>query len=135
MSAQSIDVAVGLIVQHGRVLMGERRSGKVYPLHWEFPGGKLEPSETHAEALARELQEELGIIADVAEHYFSEVATYSNGMTYDIRYHIVRHFTGDVDNREFNSVAWFTREELPTLLHLSGNERILRKLNEDGIPE
>jgi mutator protein MutT len=130
----AIDVVVALIIRDRRVLMGERRRTKVYPLHWEFPGGKLEPGETHTEALRRELHEELGIDAKVGEHFFSELATYGNGMTYDIRYHLVRSFNGEIDNTEFERVGWFSQEELPSLVHLSGNDRILRKIAEEGIP-
>lgn len=114
--------------------MGERRAQKVYPLHWEFPGGKLEAGESHEVALARELREELGIGARIAEPFFAETATYSNGMTYDIQYYMVREYSGAIQNNEFERVGWFTREDLRTLLHLTGNDRILRKLDEEGIP-
>jgi 8-oxo-dGTP diphosphatase len=133
-SDSPIAVAVALIVRDRTVLMGQRRPTKVYPLHWEFPGGKLESGETHEAALARELHEELGIQATIDELIFSELASYSTGATYDIRYHIVRSYSGDIQNHEFESVGWFSREDLPGLLHLTGNERILKKLDEEGIP-
>jgi 8-oxo-dGTP diphosphatase len=55
-------VAVGLLFDaKGRVLLAQRPQGKAYAGWWEFPGGKLEAGETVGQALARELQEELGI--------------------------------------------------------------------------
>src|ERR1039457_3254846 len=57
----SIAIAVALILKDGCVLMGERRADKGYPLHWEFPGGKLEFGEMDFDALRRELKEELSI--------------------------------------------------------------------------
>jgi 8-oxo-dGTP diphosphatase len=129
-----VKVAVALLLNDGRVLMGERKPAKVYPLHWEFPGGKLESGESHFEALRRELQEELAIDIADAEEWMAEVATYSNGMTYDIRYFLVRSWHGEIDNREFNRILWVSNEMLPTLLHLSGNQNIFDRLTREGIP-
>ena len=57
-----VDVAVGILLQpDGRFLLTSRPAGKVYAGYWEFPGGKLEAGEDVLQALARELQEELGI--------------------------------------------------------------------------
>lgn len=53
--------AVALIDPDGRVLLAQRPEGKSMAGLWEFPGGKIEPSETPEVALIRELQEELGI--------------------------------------------------------------------------
>jgi 8-oxo-dGTP diphosphatase len=55
-------VAVGVLVRpDGMVLLADRPVGKPYAGYWEFPGGKLEPGESVAGALARELHEELGV--------------------------------------------------------------------------
>jgi 8-oxo-dGTP diphosphatase len=54
-------VAAALVAEDGRVLLAQRPAGKSLAGLWEFPGGKLEPGETPEAALARELDEELGI--------------------------------------------------------------------------
>ncbi len=134
MSHAIVRVAVALLVRDGLVLMGERRTDKVYPLHWEFPGGKIEAGETAQDALQRELREELGIEMSDAELWDSEIATYSNGMTYGISYFLVRQWNREISNMEFNRVEWISNEVLPTLLHLSGNKAILERLIHEGIP-
>jgi 8-oxo-dGTP diphosphatase len=129
-----IPVVVALILRDGAVLMCQRPKEKIYGLKWEFPGGKVEPGESKPAALARELQEELGIDAQIGEEYFNEIASYSNNMTYDITYFVVRIFTPEPENKEFNEIRWVTNDMLPMLEHLSGNDRILKQFYEYGIP-
>lgn len=57
------EVAVGVLLRaDGAVLLADRPAGKAYAGYWEFPGGKVEPGETVAAALARELREEIGVV-------------------------------------------------------------------------
>ena len=51
--------------QDGAVLLTQRRADQDLPLFWEFPGGKIEPGEAPEAALARELEEELGVKATI----------------------------------------------------------------------
>ncbi len=53
--------AAALIDEDGRVLIAKRPEGKPMAGLWEFPGGKVHADEMPAEALVRELREELGI--------------------------------------------------------------------------
>lgn len=61
------DVAIGIVMDRGRVLIDRRPYGGMLGGLWEFPGGKVEPGESPEEALARELREELGLVAEVRE--------------------------------------------------------------------
>ena len=60
-----IEVVSAIIVKHGRILLQQRPPTKDFGFRWESPGGKVESSESHHQALRRELQEEIGI--DVGE--------------------------------------------------------------------
>ena len=61
-------VVAGLIIgDDGRILITQRRADQSLPLQWEFPGGKVEPGEAPTAALARELLEELGVVAVVGK--------------------------------------------------------------------
>ncbi len=60
--AERIAVAVGLIFDsENNILIGQRTAPDTYEGKWEFPGGKIESFESAAEALRRELWEEIGI--------------------------------------------------------------------------
>lgn len=60
-------VVAGAMIQGGAVLVQQRPAGKAMAGLWEFPGGKVEPEEAPADALVRELNEELGVFVDTAD--------------------------------------------------------------------
>lgn len=63
---EDVRVVNGLAFDHeGRVLLTKRKPDASRPNAWEFPGGKVEPGETDAVALAREWGEELGVSCSV----------------------------------------------------------------------
>lgn len=65
---KQIHVVAGVLRDaRGRVLLARRTRGRDLAGLWEFSGGKVEPGEAPAEALVRELQEELGVAAVVGE--------------------------------------------------------------------
>jgi len=65
-----VRVVAAVIRRGGRILVTRRPAGGPLGGLWEFPGGKVEPGEEEAEALARELREELGCEARVGELLF-----------------------------------------------------------------
>ena len=54
-------VVAAAIARDGRYLVARRTRPADVAGRWEFPGGKVEPGETEAQALAREIREELGV--------------------------------------------------------------------------
>ena len=58
-----IDVVAAIIERDGKILLAQRPPHADQPGLWEFAGGKIEPGESQAQALARELEEELAIVA------------------------------------------------------------------------
>jgi mutator protein MutT len=60
-------VVAAVIEQHDSFLITRRQKGAHLAGLWEFPGGKIDPAETHADALRREMREELDTDVDVGE--------------------------------------------------------------------
>ena len=101
-----VDVAVGVLVDAaGRFLMTTRPAGKVYAGYWEFPGGKLEAGETTAQALRRELHEELGIVVGAAQPWKTDEMEYPHAR---VRLHFCKVFawSGELEMREGQAFAW-----------------------------
>jgi 8-oxo-dGTP diphosphatase len=103
-----VDVAVGVLIDpEGRFLITSRPAGKVYAGHWEFPGGKVEPGETVAAALQRELHEELGITIADALPWKTTLHDYPHAL---VRLHFCKVFAwhGNFEMREAQQMAWQT---------------------------
>jgi len=111
----------------GRFLLTERPAGKVYGGYWEFPGGKLEPGEPPARALARELHEELGLEIEGATPWITRVYTYPHG-TVRLRFFRVRRWKGDPHGREGQAFSWQRVEAITVAPMLPANEPVLRAL-------
>ena len=108
-----IHVAAGAILNaRGEVLLARRAEHLHQGGLWEFPGGKLEPGESPAEALGRELAEELGIrvtarspLIQVRHHYADR------GVLLEV--YRVTGFSGEPSGREGQPLAWVPLDELP----------------------
>jgi len=100
-------VAAALIDAEGRVLLAQRPEGKSMAGFWEFPGGKVDKDEVPELALARELQEELGIT--VAPGCFWPLTFASHAYE---TFHLLmpvygcRVWTGEPSSREGQKLAW-----------------------------
>ena len=103
-----VEVAVGVLIDsHGHFLLTSRPLGKVYAGYWEFPGGKLEAGETVAQALARELHEELGITIGAAKPWKVEMVDYPHALV-RLNFCKVFDWRGELQLREAQSFAWQT---------------------------
>ncbi len=101
-----VDVAVGIVLaQDGTVLLAQRPAGKPYAGYWEFPGGKVEQDEPIAAALARELQEELGLVVQAAEAWCCVEHVYPHAHV-RLHFYLVREWQGRPQNLEGQSFAW-----------------------------
>jgi 8-oxo-dGTP diphosphatase len=74
----TIVVAAAIVEDHGRYFVTRRLKGVHLEGLWEFPGGKIEPGESLADGLQRELNEELGIEVAIGEEVFTVTHDYED---------------------------------------------------------
>jgi len=132
--------AVGVIQRdNGLVLLGERPVGKPWAGYWEFPGGKVEPDETPAQALARELQEELGITPTLYYPWITRTYDYpakytvdgvleSRAKTVKLHFFVVVEWSGEPLGLELQALSWQSPERLTVAPMLPANAPILAAL-------
>ena len=128
MAPAAVHVLVGLIGDaHGRWLVNRRRPGTHMAGFWEFPGGKSRLGETRLAALARELEEELGIATLDAEPLFELVHDYpEKRVRLDVW--LVREYRGEAAACEGQELKWVTLDELDALAFLPADRPILDAL-------
>ena len=123
-----IEVAAAVIERpDGSFLLAQRPAGKVYEGWWEFPGGKVEVGEPVADALARELHEELGIEVVGAYPWITRTFRYPHG---NVRLHFYRvtDWRGEPHSREDQALAWQRMPGLTVDPILPANGPILASL-------
>ncbi len=97
-------------------------------LQWEFPGGKIEAGESPEQALARELDEELGIQAKVGARVTHIRHNYRHGGAVDLQFFAVHEFAGELQNRIFQQFQWVRLEDLPTYDFLAADRGLIQDL-------
>src|ERR1700761_3438625 len=121
-------VVAALILREGTVLICQRRPDQPMALKWEFPGGKVEEGESAEQALRRELDEELGIAADIGHRVAHTLHTYRSGSAIDLQFFAVHQFQGEMTNRIFNDLRWCPLGDLPRYDFLAADRDLIRDL-------
>ena len=125
-------VAAGLIRRGGRILICRRKPDQPHPLKWEFPGGKVEAGEGPAEALRRELQEELAIQAQIGDEVERYGFRYPGMSPILLIFYGVTDFTGEPRNCVFEEIRWTEPASLPDFDFLEGDIEFVRRMAGPG---
>lgn len=123
-----IRVVAGIIEQNGRVLICQRQAGRILGGKWEFPGGKMRPSETPRQALERELREELGAapnIGDLVQMVRHRYAEMSEAVHISF---LSAALKDPPRNLAFQRIIWAPRTELPRYDFLPADRQVISRL-------
>jgi 8-oxo-dGTP diphosphatase len=121
-------VVAALILKKDEILVCQRTRHQTMPLKWEFPGGKIEDGEQPRDALRRELEEELGVDAEIGEEVARIKHDYRSGGSVELRFYVVRKYRGELENRIFRDIKWAKREDLPAYDFLEADLELVKDL-------
>ena len=113
--------------QTGQILIDRRKVGGTMGGLWEFPGGKIEPGETVAECIVREIREELEIEITVGEHLISIEHTYPT-FHLTLTVHHCQHISGVPQPIESEEICWVNVGDLNNYQFPAANIAIINAL-------
>lgn len=126
-SNKTIRVVAALIERDGRFLITQRSSRAVFPLYWEFPGGKVEEGEDDQTALRREMQEELNAVIEVKELFTKRMHEY-NLFTVDFRVYRCSLKNDDLRCIGVEDYRWVAPKELENYHFPPADEQAIAQL-------
>jgi mutator protein MutT len=122
-----IVVVAAVIERDNTFLLTLRPPGTHLAGHWEFPGGKCHPNETHRDALRRELHEELDLAVTVGELVYSVTHAYPDKT---VELHFYRcAFDGEPKPMIGQEVRWIARADLVRLPFPEADAQLIRLLS------
>lgn len=131
MSSPTILVSAAVLYRGSTVLLSQRKKGSHLADLWEFPGGKVEPREDPRHALARELDEELGIavtVGDVVEATFHCYADVDKAILLLFFEVTLAEGSPEPYAKDVAAVKWATAEELDPARFPAADGPVLAKV-------
>ncbi len=123
-----IEVVAGILKDESdRYLIAERLGDGPFHGMWEFPGGKIDASEDAVDALARELDEELGIEVQRSAHFMRLEHDYPDRAV-GIEFFLVERWAREPRGMEGQRLRWVTADELPSADLLPADEPVITAL-------
>ena len=121
------DVVAAIIKKDNFYLIVQRNRNKYMGLKWEFPGGKVETSETFHEALSREIQEELNIQINVHEK-IAEEKYKDDQINIILHYYLCSERSGTTILNEHENIAWVEKKDFDKYDFVEGDGNVLSLL-------
>jgi len=131
LAPRTIRVVAAVLEDGGKYLITQRRAAAVLPLMWEFPGGRVEPGETDAQALKREVMHRLGgeiecgklisFVSHPYEHYVVDLFLYECRLLNEV-----------LESRAVHSFKWVASTDFDQYPFTPADEASMNKLL--GVP-
>lgn len=122
-----VPVVAALIWKDDRFMICQRPAHKARGLLWEFVGGKVEPGESHQQALIRECREELGVWISVGELFMELVHVYPD-ITVSLHLYHAAIEQGIPQKLEHQDIRWIRPNEISGYAFCPADEEILQQI-------
>ena len=121
-----IEVVAGILLSNNRVLIAKRKKGKHLAGYWEFPGGKVENSETTEKTLVREFSEEFDVVIRVNSEFHQNIHSYSD-TTILLKSYLAELIKGDFKLKDHDRIEWVKISDLKNYKVASADIPIVEK--------
>ena len=121
-----IEVVAAVICRENKIFVTQRGYG-TFKGYWEFPGGKVEPGESHQDALVREIQEELNTEIQVGEPAGQVEHEYPD-FHLSLHCYFCQVLSGDLELKEHAAARWLTWETLDSVDWLPADVALVQEL-------
>ena len=128
-----LKVTCAIILHDGKVFAARRGAAGNQPYRWEFPGGKIEPGETPAQCLLRELDEELQMKARILEQLPSFFHTYP-GFSIELIPMVCSLEHTQHQASEHSLTGWFSPEALRDLHWADADVQLMEYVLKEVLP-
>lgn len=124
-----VQVVCAIVYKEDRIFVCRRKPGKTLAGYWEFPGGKIEKSESPTQSLERELKEELQMEVNHLEYFSSSEYDYENFRIKLIAYRAeLDSWSGTLNDHD--AYRWVEKSKLTDLALAPADIPIAEKLIE-----
>lgn len=120
-------VVAGIFIKGDHILICQRHHSDLYGLQWEFPGGKVEPSENLEDSLRRELNEELAVEVEIGKEVFRLRHHYPDRYV-EVAFFAIPAYRGEISNHVFEAIEWAQRGTLPKYRFLDGDREVVNRI-------
>ena len=127
MVKKTLQVVAAIIQRDGHYLISQRMAKAAFPLYWEFPGGKVEPGEDDAQALQREMLEEMNAIVEVGPILDQHVHDYAD-FVIDFRAYRCTLVNNDLRALNVADFCWVAPSDLANYAFPPADERAIALL-------
>ena len=122
-----IDVVAAVLKDNTKYLIAQRNRNKQFAYHWEFPGGKVDHSESFKNALKREINEELSINIKIY-HKITSQKHKDEKINIVVHYFLCEALNTNIILSEHEDMKWVYKQDLLNYKLAPGDSKIIKYL-------